>query len=161
MPGIQHEIGVAEINITSSRRVQILLPFGSQFWGPGSGQKPATPNATSGVAGWQVGRRPGIVHWSGPARIGHQNWTQKWSQKWTPKAGPKIESLFKLRAGIVFGAHFWGPLLGSILGPCFSFFKNYFLNRLHVRSFDLSAQARAATAEVTFFVAGFGSQSGT
>ncbi len=55
MPGFQHEIGMAEINISSRRRVQILLPFGSQFWGPGLGQKPATPNVTSGVAGWLAG----------------------------------------------------------------------------------------------------------
>ena len=75
--------------------------------------------------------------------------------------GPKIESLFKLRAGIVFGPYFWGLLLDSIFGPVFFLFFNYFLSRLHVRSFDLSTQARAETAKVTFFVAGFGSENRT
>ena len=36
--------------------------------------------------------------------------------------GPKIESLFKLSIGIVFGAHFWGPLLDIIFGSHFLFF---------------------------------------
>ena len=56
--------------------------------------------------------------------------------------GPKIESLFKLSRGVVFGAHFWGPLLGIILGSHFLFFC-YFLNRFDVKLLDLNIQARA------------------
>ena len=43
------------------------------------------------------------------------------------------------------GTHFWGPLLEPILGPQFFrfFLSRYFLNRLHVKLFDLNTQARA------------------
>ena len=57
--------------------------------------------------------------------------------------GPKIESLFKLSIGIVFGAHFWGPLLDIIFGSHFLVFKKYFLNCFGVKLLDLNIQARA------------------
>jgi hypothetical protein len=56
---------------------------------------------------------------------------------------PKIESLFKLNIGIVFGAHFWGPLLDISFGS--NFFKNIFseLFRREIIGSDLNIQARA------------------
>ena len=119
--------------------------MGPIFGGPSLGQKPATPNVTSGVAGW-LAAGPAAGHYSSE-RPG-QNRAQKWNPKMDPKSdpqkwGPKIESLFKLSIGVAFGAHFWGPLLGIIFGSHFLVFFGYFLNRFGVKLLDLNIQARA------------------
>ena len=59
------EIGVAEKQVQHAEVSKFPLSFGSRFWGLVLGQKPATPNVTSGVATWLVGWRPGSLRCRG------------------------------------------------------------------------------------------------